>query len=426
MQGIRLPKYKKISTIKAVNTYNKPKVVYIPLISQADTDITALVKKGDYVYKGTIVGKSKGNLRIPIHASISGNVLDFEEKTYLNGLKVKCVVIENDFKEKIEKRNNIKKEIDGYTKEEFIETIKEAGIVGLGGGGFPTYVKYSSNEKITTLIINAVECEPYITADYMLLTTKCEEVLEAIDAIIDINNIDEAIIAIKKGNVALKDHINNFIGTYLKIKLVEVPNFYPMGWERNLVKFVTGETYVKLPMEKGVVVNNASTIYAIYEALKFDRPLTERIITFTGEMLKEPQNVLVKLGTPISEIIEFLGGYTDLSNIKFVAGGPMMGVSLPNDELVATSNLNCVLVLKQGLNDPTSECLRCGKCIAACPAKLSPVLIKDNIKNINRLRELEPLRCIECGLCSYICPAKITVREFVKTAKLEVLKEGIR
>ena len=419
----QIPKFKKMSTTKKINIYNKPKTVYIPLISQSDTDLTVLVKKGDYVFKGTIVGKSKGNLRIPVHSSVSGTVLDIEEMTVFNGEKVRCVAIENDFKEKVEKRVSVKKEIDLYEKEQFIEIIKEAGIVGLGGAGFPTYVKYNTTEKINTLIVNAVECEPYITADYMLMMSKCEEILEAIDAILDIFHIEEAIIAIKKNNPTLKNHLNNFIGTYLKIKLVEVPPFYPMGWERQLVKEVKKVCYTKLPIEEGIIVNNVSTIYAIYEALKYDRPLTERIVTFTGEMLKEPQNVLVKLGTPAREVINFIGGYKDNSDIKFVAGGPMMGLNLPSDDLIITSNLNCVLVLADHDSALPSECIRCGKCVSICPAKLSPVLIKDNLKKPARIRELGADHCVECGLCSYICPAKIPIREFVKEGKKKICEE---
>lgn len=419
MYKARLPKYKKMSITDKVTVYNKPKYVYIPLIVQHDTDVTMLVKKGDYAFKGMTIGKTKGNLRLPIHSSISGTVIGFEEKTYINGDKVKCVVIENDFKEKVEKRNVTRKEINKIIKEDFINIIKDAGIVGLGGSGFPTYIKYSCDTHIKTLIINAVECEPYITADYMLLMTRCEDILEGIDAMIEINHAEEAILVIKKGEVKLKEHINNFIGTYLKIRLVEVPNFYPMGWERNVVKHTTGLTYNSLPIEHGIVVNNVSTILAIYEALKYDRPLTERVVTFTGDGLYSPMNVLVKLGTKVSDVITEIGGYR-VDSLKMVAGGPMMGESLPNDDLIITSNLNCVLIMEENTPQEINECLRCGKCVDVCPAKLSPVLIKDNVKDIKLLHDLEPDRCIECGLCSYVCPAKIPVREFVRLAKKQL------
>lgn len=399
----------------------KPSKVYIPLISGNDTDITVLVNKGEYVYKGTMIAKRKGDFRIPIHSSVSGTVLDFEEKTCFNGSKVKCVVIKNDFKELLNQPQNIKKNITDYTKQEFINVLRDNGIIGLGGAGFPTYVKYD-NDNIKTLIVNAVECEPYITADEMLSKTKCEEILEAIDAIIDINNIEQAIIAIKETNVELRKIFDNYIGTYLKIKIKCVKNYYPAGWEKNLVEDVIGKSYDRLPLELGVVVNNISTIYAIYEALKYNKPLIERIITFSGDALKTPSNVLVKIGTPVEEILNQLGRK---QNSVIISGGPMMGIKVI-DDLVISSNQNSILSLSEIKSCP-SNCLRCGKCVEVCPAKLTPVSIMNKVNskkcNFDSLTEMQPLKCIECGLCSYICPAKILVREEVKKAK-KVIKEG--
>ncbi|MDD4808569.1 MAG: electron transport complex subunit RsxC [Bacilli bacterium] len=424
MNGVRLPKRKKLSTNKNIYVYNKPKTVYIPLISSNDENITILVKKDDYVFKGSVVGRRKGNYKMPIHSSVSGRVMGFEEHTYLHGEKVKCVVIENDFKEKMENRVTPRTAINKFTKEEFVEKLLNHGVIGQGGGGFPTYAKFNSDKKITTLIINAVECEPYITADFMLFKEKCEEILEAIDAIVEINNIDEAIIATKKSNYTLNKLLMNFLGTYLKIKLLNVPNLYPMGWERALIKEVTGVEYDKLPIEKGIVVINSSTAHSIYEALKLDKPVIERVVTFTGEMLKEPQNVLVKVGTPVSEVIESIGGYKRNKEIVFVAGGPMMGTALPTDDLVVSPNMNCILVLKEIKTVTRTECLRCGKCVKVCPVKLSPVLIRDSLNNIDDLDSYNADRCIECGLCSYICPAKINIRQAVKIGKKKLSERG--
>lgn len=409
---------KKHLTQDELVVFNKPNKVYIPLISGNDTDITILVKKGEYVYKGSIVAKSKGDFRIPIHSSVSGTVIDFVEKTSFYGDKVKCILIENDFKEKIEQKAFVKKNINKYTKEEFIENIKENGIVGLGGSGFPTYIKYSN--KIKTLIVNAVECEPYVTTDYFISKLKCEEILETIDAILEINRIDEAIIAISKDNIKLKEIFDSFIGTYLKIRIVLVSDSYPMGWERNLILETTGKQYNKLPIEKGIIVNNISTIYAIYESLKFNKPLIEKIVTFSGEKLKKKCNVLVKIGTPVKDILDHLGVIDD--NVK-ISGGPMMGELLDDDSIIC-NNQNAVLVLEKN-NDIPSKCIKCGKCVSVCPAKLSPVIIMDmkckDEKDKNKLKKLHPERCIECGLCSYICPSKINVRETVKNKK-EILK----
>ena len=306
-----------------------------------------------------------------------------------------------------------------YTKQEFLEKIQESGILGMGGSGFPTYVKYNTDTKIQTLIVNAVECEPYITADYTITKLKSEEILETIDAIMDICKIEEAFIAIKSYNTKLKTILDRYLGTYPKIKLALVKDIYPMGWERTLIHDIKKVEYKNLPIEKGMVVNNISTIYAIYQALKYNQPLTERIITITGENIKNPKNIIAKIGTPVADLIEQVGGYQE-ENVTLIAGGPMMGNSIDTNDLVVSGNLNCVLVLKKSkIKDPIA-CLRCGKCIEVCPAKICPVFIKDNINNLENLKQLDTNRCIECGLCSYICPSKINVREFVRNAKKQV------
>ena len=416
--GKKLDFGKELSKYNKVNTFLKPKYIYIPLVSGSDKNITIVAKKGDYVYKGSIVGKSKGNFRIPIYSSVSGIVLGYEEKSYLDGTKVKCIKIENDFKEQTLSNSRTVNKISKYSKEDFIKVLQECGVIGLGGAGFPTYVKYNTDKKIDTLIVNAVECEPYITSDYVLVNDKLEEVLEAMDAVIEINGIKEGIIAIKKSNSDLIKRFSNYLGTYPKIRVVGVDNIYPAGWERSIITKVKGVDYHSLPLEKGIVVNNVSTMYAIYEALKYHKPLVERIVTFTGESLKTPQNVLVKNGTLVTDIIEYLGG-TINNDYLLIAGGPMMGSDIEDKDLVITANLNCVL-LKEPLEDIIVNCMRCGKCTNVCPAHLSPVLIKDNLDNVKKLCKLRAKRCIGCGLCSYVCPSKIRLRELVGEAKKKI------
>lgn len=422
MSGKKLDIGKDLSKYSKINSYLNPKYIYIPLVVGSDKDITIVVKKGDYVYKGSVVGKSKGNFRIPIHASVSGIVQGYEEKSYLDGTKIKCIKIENDFKEQSLKQETVNK-ISKYTKEDFIKTLQECGVIGLGGAGFPTYVKYNTDKKINTLIINAVECEPYITTDYVLIENKIEEILEAIDAVIEINGIKEGIIAIKKSNKNLIKMFANYLGTYPKIKVKGVNNIYPAGWERTLINKVKGVEYNKLPLEKGIVVNNVSTMYAIYEALKYHKPLVDRVVTFTGENLNNPQNVLVKTGTLANDVINYLGGINNSVNGLLISGGPMMGKCI-DDDLIITPNLNCVL-LKDKNEEQVTNCMRCGKCTDICPAHLSPVLIKDNINNPKKLIKLKVKRCIECGLCSYVCPAKLNLRGIVKNAK-DSLDRGVK
>ena len=420
--GTKIEAGKELTKSKKLGFFTRPKYIYIPLISGNDRDITTVVKKGDYIYKGSVVGKSKGAYRLPIHSSVSGTVLDFVQKKYIDGSLVKCIVIENDFKEKIEEKQVVRKNINDFSKEEFVKRLQDCGVVGMGGAGFPTYLKYNTSKKLKTLIVDAVECEPYITADVSLIKEKCEEILEVIDAIMEINGIKECFIGLKKDSNII-NLFENYLGTYPKIKLVVVPNVYPMGWERYLVKFIKKVNYKLLPLEKGIVVNNIFTIYSIYEALKYNKPVIERIVTFTGEMLKQPQNVYVKAGTSVKDVIESIGGYKRNKDVVIIAGGPMMGLSIEDDDFIITASLNCVMAIKESKQESVLNCFRCGKCVSICPSKLSPVLIKDNLKKTEGLRDLRPDKCIECGLCSFVCPSKINIRGCVKEAKKRVMEE---
>ena len=417
MRGVRIPTKKKMS-INKVAEFRKPKEIYIPLICGNDTDITVIPKIGSYVYKGDIVGNNKGKIKNFIHSSVSGKVKSIEYKMMLDGSSVKCLIIENDFKEQVTEVNGVKDNIRDYSKKEFIDIIKKAGVTGMSGSGCPTYIKYDTKEKIKTLIINAVECEPYITADYMNLKTKIKDILETIDAIMEINKIDNCIIGVKKNNKELIKFINQYVGTYLNIKVVKVPDLYPLGWERALVKATTGLSYDKLPIEKNIIVNNITTIYSIYRVLKTGLPVLERVLTLSGEGFKKPTNILVKIGTPIEEILDEF----KLKNkeLVLVGGGPMMGCNFPTTNTMVTKDMNAILAL-QPLDRIETSCIRCGKCITSCSAGLYPVLIKDSRFNKNKLTKLHPEKCIECGLCTYICPARIDLRQAVKESQ-EFLK----
>lgn len=402
MRGVHLQGCKK--KLPIFKNYLNPNKIYIPLLSELDYIV--YVKKNDYVYKGTLLAKTKGKIVKKLFSSVSGFVEDIVLKD-----NTKYIVINNDLKEKIEKKINPKKEIQKLTKEEFITTLKNAGIIGMGGAGFPTYVKYET-ENLKTLIVNAVECEPFITSDYCLLKEKTEEILLCIDAIMEINQLEEAYIAIKSNNKELKKWIQTYLGTYVKIKLVCVPNLYPMGWERNLVRYIKKMTYQKLPSEKGIVVNNVSTIYAIYQALKFEKPLIERVITVTGNMVKNPCNMLVKVGTRVEEILSQVSLKRN-EEISIYLGGPMMGQPATLYSII-TGSTNAVMI-DAYKEEQEKKCLRCSKCVQYCPAFLEPVLIKD--AKVEEVKKYHPEKCIECGICSYICPAHIPLREKVKEAK---------
>lgn len=417
MRGVTIKLNNKIKTKSEVKEYLKPQIIYIPLESKTGVKYKSLVKEEDYVFKGDVVALNE-KINFPIHSSVSGYVIKMANKIMNNGKKVKCLVIENDFKERYKNKKGKIDNINNYTKDEYIELLRTSGITGLGGSDFPTFLKYTTT-KIKKLLVNAVECEPYISCDKQISINYAEEILEAIDALQNIVDIKNAYVVIKESNEEVIKAFNKYINTYPNIKVKLVPNIYPAGWERNVVENVLHTTYNKYPTEIGAVVQNVSTMYAIYEMLKLSSPLTERIITITGPGINNPVNVKVKIGSLLSEIIENIDGYKDIEKPLFIAGGPMMGSSLPSDELVVTKDLNCVLVIddKKENNYP---CISCGKCIEVCPTHLLPVLIMKNFNNEKELKCLSPNKCIECGLCSYVCPSKIEVREYVRIAKGKV------
>ena len=398
MAGYKLPHHKHMS-MNELKSFLKPKDIYL---EQGDSKLLV----GDYVYKYQTIGH-KERFNVPIISSVSGTVVDIKDG---------YIKIKNDLLEKTEKEI-INRDVSKIKKEEFLDIIEKAGIIGMGGAGFPTHMKYKTDKNIELLIVNAVECEPYITADYSIMNEKCNELLEGINNIIRINKINNAILAIKKTNVEVIKKFKEIIDKYPKIELRIVRDIYPMGWERTLIKEVTKKEYNILPIELGIVVNNISTIFAINNALKHDIPLVERIITITGENVKNPGNVMVKIGTSVNEILKFMGGILDDSVL--ISGGPMMGVEINKTEYIKPQ-MNCILVLPKPKEENIINCLRCGKCVSACPANLAPVLIKE-CSDKEELIKLQVNKCISCGLCSYICPSRIDLRNIVNEKK-EVIK----
>ena len=420
MRGVTIKMDDKIKVKKEMLEFIKPQKIYIPLENKSGIKYKKLVNVGDYVFKGQVVAINE-SIDFPIHSSVSGYVVENESNELNTGKKVECIAIENDFKEKYKDKLGSIKELSNYSKEEFIELLKTSEITGLGGSDFPTFLKYNTDSKINYLLVNGVECEPYISCDKVVMSKYMEKILEAVDAILEIMKIKKAYIVVKSSNIESQKVINKYINTYPNIKLALMPDMYPAGWERNVVEVVLHKKYDKYPVEVGAIVSNVSTIYAIYDMLKYNTPLTERIITITGTGIRKPSNIKVKIGTKLSEIIENIEGYKDIKKPIFIAGGPMMGSSLPNDNLIVTKDLNCVLVIDD-IELTNYPCIKCGKCTNVCPVHLLPVMIMNNIGNEKKLKELMPQKCIECGLCSYICPSKIEVREYVRIAKGRVNK----
>ena len=408
---------KKIKPSKKIIDDLEIQIIYIPLESTLGYKYKLKSRVGDYIcIDDPIAINSQTDL--VLRSSVSGTIVGIEKKYLANGKLVDCLVIENDFKEKYRNKLGRKKDITKYSKESFLYMLKNGGITGMGGGDYPTFLKYDTNEKINYLIVNGVECDIYSSADNALMYHYPEEILETIDAIMEIMNIGKSYIAINENNTTIIKNFLKYINTYPNIKIYPITDAYPSGWERNLVEETLGLNYDKTPIEVGVITDNVSTIYSIYELLKYNRPPTEKIITISGPGIKKPANYKVKIGTNFSEIILKTEGYNNkIKNPILVAGGAMMGTSIPNDELIITKDLNTILVLEDDNTIPT-ECIKCGKCSEVCPVGLMPVMIIDNEKKADKLK-ID--KCIECGLCSYVCPAKIEVRE-----KIKVIKETLQ
>lgn len=404
MLGIKLDGKKDISLKGKFNTFDNPKIVKIPLI-QGKISYETILKKDDSVSIGSIIGKCI-KYDLPLFSSVSGKIKNIDNN---------FITIENDGEYSLDYRVE-KNNIDN--KDDFINLIRNKGIVGLSGSMYPTYLKYN-NSQFDVLIVNGVECEPYNTADYTVIVNYFDNIISVLELMINLFDIKECFIAIKGKNKYLKEMIRTKLSDNERIKLVLIPDFYPMGWSRNLVRYIKHTDYDKHTIEKGIIINNVSTIYSIYEAIFLNKPLIDRIVTFTGDALNKPCNIRVRFGTSIKDVIEYIGGYKKQSAV-IISSGPMMGYNLENDEGVITSSLTSFIALSHSNDEKTLKCLRCGKCIENCPAKIYPVLVKDNINNIDELKRLSVNKCIGCGICSYVCPAKINLREYVEKARSEL------
>lgn len=397
---------KKISPTKKINDDIKMQIIYIPLESKMGYKYKENVRVMDYVCIGTVIGKSSV-CDIPLISTVSGVVVGFQEKYISNGKKVKCVVIENDFKEKYLNKVGKKKDITKYSKNEYVYMLRENGITGLAGSDFPTYIKYDTDKKIKYLIVDGAECEVYASADGALMMNYAEEILEGIDAIMEIMGIEKAYIAINERNEGIIKKILKYIYTYPNIKVYSLPDAYPNGYERYLVSEILGLTYDRLPIEVGVINENVSTIYAIYEMLKYHKPLTERIVTLAGEGVKNPCNYKLKIGTNLSELLIKTNNFKKIKNPILIAGGAMMGKSIASDDFIITKDVNCVLLLEEN-QEKVYPCIKCGKCSEVCPVGIIPSKILDDPK---RALDFKINKCVSCGLCSYVCPSKIEVRD---------------
>lgn len=428
--GIHPPHHKSATENKSVEVAVQPKSVYIPLSQHIGAPCTALVKVGDVVKKGQKIGEPGGFVSAPVHSSVSGIVKSIKAMTVPGGQKAMCVEIENDFKEEVFEEIKPYPGIEKMSKEELLAMIKDAGIVGMGGATFPTHVKLSppKEKNIDVAILNGAECEPYLTADHRLMLESPEDIVLGLQVIIKILEVEKGYIGIEDNKPECLSVMEAAAKHEPKIEVVSFQTKYPQGAEKQLIYACTNREVPSggLPMDIGLVVSNVATAAQIGKTLKTGMPLIERICTVTGSVVKDPKNLLIKNGTLYSELIEQCGGFT-VAPAKVVSGGPMMGLAQAKLEVPSTkgsSGILCMSAEEVSCEEP-SNCIRCGKCISICPARIQPMFISaySLMYNYEKAEEYKALDCIECGSCSFVCPARRPLLQSIRVAKKEILAQ---
>ena len=415
-----------------IENFPPPEIVYIPLSQHIGAHAKPLVKVGDVVDKGQMIANNEeAALSCPIHASVSGKITAIEKRVLQTGAQTEFITIENDFAERL--HINVKpfrKKINETTSEEIIEVIKNAGISGLGGAMFPTYAKIQSAlNKVTTLIVNCAECEPYITANHRLM-------LEHPKMIINGMKILLKALGLKTGYIAIEDNKLNAAEALAeasdKSKMVEikiVKTKYPQGDERQLIYALTGKELPsgKLPADFGCVVFNPETCAAVYNAFVYGMPLIDRIVTVDGDCVIAPRNLRIPIGTPLGKIIEHCG--LKKYPKKIVKGGPMMGLAVFDINNPVTKGTTSILAFSEKyIEKKTSECIRCGKCVRGCQMRLMPAYLAmfAQKEDWGMCEKYNVFSCVECGCCTYICPAGVQIVQHVRTAKGNILDQRKR
>ncbi len=425
------PSYKKdLSTRSTAIPTLSPSRVILPLQQHIGAPCRPLVQVGDHVLCGQKIADGEGTC-VPIHASVSGRVAAIEPHRHPNGQLVEAIVIDSDGKEESIPHKGCDLPLEQLDADTVLHTIREAGIVGMGGAAFPGNIKaLSAMGHVDTLIANACECEPYITADDALLRTTPEQALEGMMILRQLLACERTVLAIEDNKPAAIGRLNELKERYPAIEIAVLPTRYPQGAEKQLVQAVTGRQVPpgKLPAHAGCVVFNVSTFAAIYRAVRQGLPLTGRIFTVTGEAVANPQNILAPIGTTFADLINAAGGLLETAN-RLVNGGPMMGIAQEELSVPAVKATNAVLCLPKDENGQAVNkvCIRCGKCLGVCPMHLQPLYLARfaGAGQVAELKRLNITDCIECGSCAYTCPSKLPLVEKIRLGK-SLVKEAAK
>jgi len=425
------PKENKLSAGVKIVPAPLPKEVIIPLGMHIGAPATACVAKGDEVKVGTLIAKSSGFVSANIYSSVAGKVTKIDSVFDASGYKKPAIIIsvaeEDVWEESIDRSPELVREC-ALDAKAIIDKINEAGIVGLGGATFPTHVKLSPppGSKAEVLIINAVECEPYLTSDHQLMLEHGEEILVGCTILMKALSVDKCIIGVENNKPDAIKHLSGLCAQYKGIEVMPLKVQYPQGGEKQLIDAVLSKQVKSgaLPISTGAVVQNVGTIYAVYEAIQKNKPLLERVVTVTGKSLDKPANYLARIGTPLKTLIEASGGIPENTG-KIIGGGPMMGKALLSADLPVTKGTSGILLISQeeSVRKPMRACIRCAKCVNVCPMGLNPtfLMVDTQQQDWDRAERGHIVDCIECGSCSFTCPSNRPLLDFIRMGKQQVM-----
>lgn len=425
------PPDRKLSASEPITYIPVPELVTIPLSQHIGTPAVPVVAKGDLVKTGQLIARAEGYVSVNIHSPVSGKVNRIDMVPDSTGYKKQCIIIDTDGDEwlnTIDRDQSVIKEIK-LSREEIIAKCQESGIVGMGGASFPTHVKLKIPEgkRCDLVIINGVECEPYLTSDHRIMLEKGEEILVGTTILMKALGVDKAIIGIENNKPDAIAHLKDLSLSFKGISIEALKVKYPQGGEKQLVKSLLNKDIPSggLPIDVNAVVQNIGTALAVYEAVQKNKPLFERVVTVTGESMKKPANFMVRIGTPVSKLIEAAGGFPGDTG-KVINGGPMMGKALNNIDVPVIKGMSGIVILRDAESERRNiePCIRCGKCINACFFNMEPYLLMTlSEKGLFERAEAERITdCCECGSCAFACPAGRPLLDYIRLGKSSVQK----
>ncbi len=419
----------KLSAEVPIEVLPLPGIVTIPLSQVLGAAAVPVIEKGDKVLVGQLIARGEAFISANVHSSVSGTVNKITEVTDSSGYERLSVVIDvegDEWLSSIDRSKEVKREIS-LTKDEIIKRIQDSGIVGMGGANFPSHVKLlvPAGKRVEVLLINGVECEPYLTADHRVMLERSEELMVGISILMKALDVKRAIIGVENNKAEAIAQLQKLSASFDGIEVCGLKVKYPQGGEKQLIKAITGREVPsgKLPVDVGAVVHNVGTALAVYEAVQKNKPLFERVVTVTGKEVKKPSNFLARIGVPVSMLIEHAGGLPDNSG-KVISGGPMMGKALSSLEVPVVKGMSGVVVMseKDSIRIPEVNCIRCGRCITVCPMGLPAYLLASAVEteNLELAEHSRVMDCIECGSCHYTCPSGRPLLDQIRVGKSKI------